>query len=60
MLERIPITAHPMDVMRTTSSVLGTLEPELNFGLQRYEDRPPAMFPAAMCYWYRFSHHGVH
>src|ERR1700738_2791706 len=27
-LEQIPKTAHPMDVMRTGVSVLGTLEPE--------------------------------
>src|ERR1700740_301333 len=27
-LEQIPKTAHPMDVMRTGCSVLGTLEPE--------------------------------
>jgi len=60
VLERIPVTAHPMDVMRTASSVLGTLEPELNFGLQHEKtDRLLALFPAAMCYWYRFSHHGV-
>ena len=60
VLERIPVTAHPMDVMRTASSVLGTLEPELNFGLQHEKtDRLLALFPAAMCYCYRFSHHGV-
>ncbi|MBV6288090.1 bifunctional 2-methylcitrate synthase/citrate synthase [Pseudomonas aegrilactucae] len=60
VLERIPVTAHPMDVMRTASSVLGTLEPELNFDLQHEKtDRLLALFPAVMCYWYRFSHHGV-
>ena len=60
VLEALPAHAHPMDVMRTASSVLGTLEPELNFGLQHEKtDRLPALFPAAMCYWYRFSHHGV-
>ncbi|MCQ3971202.1 citrate/2-methylcitrate synthase, partial [Klebsiella pneumoniae] len=35
VLERIPASAHPMDVMRTGSSVLGTLEPELSFDQQR-------------------------
>ncbi|MFQ6571840.1 bifunctional 2-methylcitrate synthase/citrate synthase [Pseudomonas sp. UM16] len=60
VLERIPGTAHPMDVMRTGCSVLGTLEPELSFDLQHDKtDRLLAMFPAIMCYWYRFSHHGV-
>src|SRR3954464_7632649 len=28
VLEQLPKTAHPMDVMRTAVSVLGTLEPE--------------------------------
>ncbi|MCY4041508.1 MAG: 2-methylcitrate synthase, partial [Gammaproteobacteria bacterium] len=28
VLERIPATAHPMDVMRTGASMLGNLEPE--------------------------------
>ncbi|MBA1201989.1 2-methylcitrate synthase [Pseudomonas capeferrum] len=60
VLERIPATAHPMDVMRTGCSVLGTLEPELNFELQHDKtDRLLALFPAIMCYWYRFSQHDV-
>ena len=33
VLERIPRDAHPMDVMRTGCSVLGTLEPELTLSL---------------------------
>ena len=60
VLERIPRDAHPMDVMRTGCSVLGTLEPELTFEAQRDKtDRLLALFPAVMCYWYRFTHHGV-
>ena len=31
VLERIPSSAHPMDVMRTGVSMLGNLEPELSF-----------------------------
>jgi citrate synthase len=59
VLERIPRDAHPMDVMRTGCSVLGTLEPELTFDAQRDKtDRLLALFPAMMCYWYRFSHNG--
>lgn len=42
VLERIPAAAHPMDVMRTGCSVLGTLEPELTFEQQREKDRSPA------------------
>lgn len=60
VLERIPANAHPMDVMRTGASVLGTLEQELSFAQQQDKaDRLLAIFPAVMCYWYRFSHDGV-
>ena len=31
ILENIPANAHPMDVMRTASSFLGTIEPEQGF-----------------------------
>ncbi|NNC65206.1 MAG: 2-methylcitrate synthase, partial [Gammaproteobacteria bacterium] len=31
VLERIPQSAHPMDVLRTGCSMLGTLEPEQDF-----------------------------
>ncbi|MGH8433343.1 MAG: bifunctional 2-methylcitrate synthase/citrate synthase [Pseudomonas sp.] len=60
VLERIPANAHPMDVMRTGSSVLGTLEQETSFEQQHdVTDRLLAAFPAIMCYWYRFSHEGL-
>jgi 2-methylcitrate synthase len=60
VLERIPAEAHPMDVMRTGCSMLGTLEPEASFEQQcDVTDRLLAAFPAIMCYWYRFSHDGV-
>ncbi|MBI6852467.1 2-methylcitrate synthase [Pseudomonas cichorii] len=59
VLERIPADTHPMDVMRTGASMLGTLEPELSFEQQRdATDRLLAAFPAIMCYWYRFTHDG--
>ena len=59
VLERIPADTHPMDVMRTGASMLGTLEPERSFEQQRDStDRLLAAFPAIMCYWYRFSHEG--
>lgn len=59
VLERIPASTHPMDVMRTGASMLGTLEPEHSFDQQRAAtDRLLAAFPAIMCYWYRFSHDG--
>jgi len=59
-LELIPADAHPMDVMRTGSSVLGNLEQEVDFSEQLdATERMLALFPAIICYWYRFSHEGV-
>jgi len=60
VLERIPASAHPMDVMRTGCSMLGNLETETNFAQQDDAiDRLLALLPAIICYWYRFSHDGV-
>ncbi len=59
VLERIPADAHPMDVMRVGTSVLGTLEPELSFEQQLdVVDRLLAAFPAILLYWYHFSKNG--
>ncbi|MDC5853935.1 bifunctional 2-methylcitrate synthase/citrate synthase [Vibrio europaeus] len=59
-LELIPASAHPMDVMRTGCSVLGNLEQEMRFEEQLgATERMLALFPAIICYWYRFSHDGV-
>ncbi|ENM5724415.1 2-methylcitrate synthase [Vibrio mimicus] len=59
-LELIPAEAHPMDVMRTGCSILGNLEPEHTFAEQQEAtERMLALFPAIICYWYRFSHDGV-
>ncbi|MEP4548202.1 MAG: 2-methylcitrate synthase [Saccharospirillum sp.] len=56
-LERIPASAHPMDVMRTGCSMLGVLEPEHSFDEQDAEIvRMLAAFPGIICYWYHFSH----
>lgn len=57
VLERIPATAHPMDVLRTGCSFLGNIEPEADFSQQQdVTDRMLAVFPSIICYWYRFSH----
>jgi len=57
VLERIPASAHPMDVLRTGCSFLGNIEPEADFGQQQdVADRMLAVFPSIICYWYRFSH----
>lgn len=60
VLEKIPPQAHPMDVMRTGCSMLGNLETEQDFSQQlSATERLLALFPAIICYWYRFSHDGV-
>jgi len=59
VLERIPASAHPMDVMRTGCSMLGNLETEEDFSHQDdVADRLVATLPAMICYWYQFSHQG--
>jgi len=58
VLERIPASAHPMDVMRTGCSMLGNLETEEEFSQQDDAiDRMLAAFPSIICYWYNYSHH---
>lgn len=60
VLELIPADAHPMDVMRTGCSMLGNLEQEQDFSQQQQAtERMLALFPAMICYWYRFGHDGV-
>jgi 2-methylcitrate synthase len=53
VLKLIPKNTHPMDVLRTGCSFLGTIEPEENFSQQYHiADRLLALFPGMMCYWY--------
>lgn len=60
VLERLPASSHPMDVMRTGVSVLGNLETEMSFAEQKDKaNRLLAVLPAICCYWYRFSHDGI-
>lgn len=58
-LELIPAEAHPMDVMRTATSFLGNIEIESkdNTALA-IADRLMALYPAIMCYWWKFAHEG--
>jgi len=62
VLEQIPKDAHPMDVMRTGCSMLGTLEPESidrNIeGTKELADRLISCFGSILIYWYKFSHEG--
>ena len=59
VLKLIPKNTHPMDVLRTGCSMLGTLEPENDFS-QQYDiaDRLLAIFPGMLCYWYAYHFHG--
>ena len=61
-LECIPPSAHPMDVMRTGVSVLGTLLPEKDDhslpGAKDIADRLMASLGSMLLYWYHFSHNG--
>ncbi len=60
VLEDIPASSHPMDVLRTGCSVLGNLEPEGDFSRQReVADRLLASFPSMLLYWYRYSNDGA-
>ncbi|HEY8191071.1 MAG TPA: 2-methylcitrate synthase [Alphaproteobacteria bacterium] len=59
VLELIPVEAHPMDVMRTATSFLGTIEPETAGNTpQKIADRLLAIYPAALVYWWHFAHTG--
>ncbi|MDF3054313.1 MAG: prpC [Gammaproteobacteria bacterium] len=59
ILELIPATAHPMDVLRTGCSFLGTIEPEAqNHTAQNIADRLLAIFPSMLVYWYQFHQTG--
>jgi 2-methylcitrate synthase len=61
-LEQLPKSAHPMDVMRTGCSVLGTLEPEDEKhpaeGARNIADRLMACFGSILLYWYQYANNG--
>jgi 2-methylcitrate synthase len=61
-LEWIPAAAHPMDVMRTGVSVLGTVLPEKDDhnlpGARDIADRLMASLGSMLLYWYHYSHNG--
>ena len=59
VLERIPAETHPMDVLRTGCSMLGTLEPERDFSQQLDSaNRLIATFPGMLLYWHHFATNG--
>jgi 2-methylcitrate synthase len=60
ILQQIPATAHPMDVLRTYVSALGCVEPEKEdhniSGARDIADKLLASFSSALLYWYHYSH----
>jgi len=61
VLKLIPASAHPMDVLRTSVSMFGTLEPEPlahePSKTREIIDRLMASMGSALLYWYHYSHH---
>ena len=62
VLEQLPPSAHPMDVLRTGTSVLGNLLPEKDdhnqAGARDIADKLLASLGSMLLYWYHFSHNG--
>jgi 2-methylcitrate synthase len=62
VLERIPANSHPMDVLRTACSALGSVLPEADdhklAPSRDIADRLMACFGSMLLYWYHFSHSG--
>lgn len=55
LLETIPGSAHPMDVLRTGISMLGSLESEsAQHPADKISDRLIACTPSILLYWYHF------
>ncbi len=62
VLEALPATSHPMDVLRTGVSALGCAIPEdeshPEAAARDIIDRLLASLNSMLLYWYHFSHHG--
>jgi 2-methylcitrate synthase len=62
VLEWLPASSHPMDVMRTGASALGCVLPEKDDhntpGARDIADRLMASFGSILLYWYHYSHNG--
>ena len=61
-LQALPAASHPMDVLRTGTSVLGCTLPEKDdhnaAGARDIADRLLASLGSMLCYWYHYSHSG--
>ena len=57
VLESIPSSAHPMEVIRTIVSYMGVIEPEKSFEDQLHiAKRLLGVTTSEIVYWYKFSH----
>ena len=63
VLEQIPASAHPMDVLRTGVSALGSLNPEASEhpqeGAQEIADKLIACLNSMLLYWFHFANSGT-
>src|ERR1700761_303333 len=62
VLEALPAASHPMDVMRTAVSALGSLLPEKEDqnppGARDIADRLMACLGSMLLYWFHYAHNG--
>ncbi len=58
MLESLPMSTHPMDVLRTGASMIGSLEPEGQDGrgAPYAADRLMGTMTSMLGYWHRYAH----
>src|SRR5271167_972933 len=62
VLEQLPASSHPMDVLRTAVSALGCCVPEANdhgsAGARDIADRLLACLGSMLCYWHHYANSG--
>jgi len=62
ILQQIPAAAHPMDVMRSAVSAIGSILPEKDdhneSGAREIADKLVACLSSALLYWYHYTHNG--
>jgi len=62
ILKSIPAAAHPMDVMRSMVSAIGSIQPEKDdhnvAGARDIADKLLASFSSGLLYWYHYTHNG--
>lgn len=63
VLKQLPTTSHPMDVLRTYVSVMGSMQPEKEghplSGARDIANKLMASMSSALLYWFHFSQNGI-